>query len=189
MIGLLDHGRPEAACAAAIVLGELSPGDPKVRRALARRLPVVSACVRPYVRDALARSGSDAALARLAVELRHTGVGREQAARLLRAHGERALPHLDRLLRDHPLDGGRHIFELGASVVSDEVARWLAAHLRDAPAHRARALGRVLRPQVLSAWRRSLRSAFRARVVDLVRDGTFGSAEGVRVAFRVLTTV
>lgn len=186
VIALLDQGRPEASCAAAIVLGEIVPTHPRVRRALEKRLNAAPAHVRPYVRAALAQSGTDTALGRIAADLRRGGVAREQAVRLIGAEGNRALPHLDRLLFAHPDESLRHVFGIAATLETSAAAMWLVGHLRDASPARARSIGRALPQKTLHAWPRPLRQQFRQGLVALLQAGRFASVDAVRVAFGML---
>jgi hypothetical protein len=171
LVRLLRRGRPEHACAAALVLGALRPGDPRVSRALALKLRTAEGPVRPYVREALALQRTDEAMAVLAVGMLGSGVEREQSQALAAACGARILPHFGRVLADHPDERGARYFAIAAGFRTRAGVEWVVRQLRAASPARALSIYRALRHVLRRAYPRPLRRLLRARVATLASQG------------------
>jgi hypothetical protein len=167
LIALLSSTRSEEACAAAVVLGALRPDDPRVSRALARRLREVEPPVQPYLREALALQKTDEALSILAEGLLARGVEREQSRALGIACGPAILPHFDRVLAEHPGETGAEFFRIAAGFRTRGSAEWLLGHLEGASPRRALAIHRAFRNVLRGAYPRSLRTMLRTRAAEL----------------------
>jgi hypothetical protein len=189
LITLLSRGPAEHACAAALVLGALRLDDPRVSRALARRLSSAHAPLRPYVREALARQRSDEGLRILVGGLLGTGVEREQSRRLVVSYGARALACFDRVLAADASASGSQFFDAAAAMRTRAAIDWSLRHLAQAAAARALAIGRALRREVVASLERPLRARLRAQLLALIRRGRFESGAAVRVAFALLETL
>jgi hypothetical protein len=183
LVRLLRDGRSEHACAAALVLGALRPRDPRVSRALARKLRTAEPPVKPYVREALARQRTDEALAILAKGILGTGVEREQSRLLSAASGSRILPHFDRVLAENPGARGGDFFAIAAGFRTRSATEWLIRHLASGSRPRAVAIYRALRHVLRGAYPRELRRALRAMVAEVA---VLRESPGAAVAERLL---
>ncbi len=189
LLRVLSRGRPEEVCAAAIVLGALHPATPEVVRALKRKLARASVVLAPYLLEAIARQGTDEALAVLVPFVTESGARREQSVRLLTAAGPRAVAVLEHASRRREAGDRLLLIRTGLLTMTPAGVDWVVRELWDANETVARGLFRVLRP-LCRSFPLTLRRRLADRLLRMVERGSDGERLLPRiVALRLLRQV